>query len=175
MTTQEGTLNYVRTSVNGTNEKQCHLRKTTSNDHDDASTGIDILALLDKYTKQSMESKKPKNKIIRKGTKYTTAYGYFFREHHKKFHEINPNASFSEISTQIASAWRKLHALDKQVYKNKVKKTTFSSRYGLFFRMNFKKVKATYCNATFGQISSTIARKWNSLSINEQMSYQKIK
>ena len=100
----------------------------------------------------------------RKMKKYTTGYGFFFREHHNYLRRKSPDISFSALSKIISSKWRKLNEFEKQVYREKVHKTAFSSDYGLFFRDNFHSIKGFNSNATFGQISTTIAQKWNSLT-----------
>ena len=108
-----------------------------------------------------------------KGKKYTTGYGFFFREHHQQLLARNPYATFSDLSKVIASKWRRLSRDQKQVYRNKVKKKPFSTSYGKFFRDNFKKVKESNPEATFGQISSLMSKKWDSLTWYERKSYER--
>ena len=108
-----------------------------------------------------------------KGKKYTTGYGFFFREHHQQLLARNPYATFSELSKVIASKWRRLNRDQKQVYRNKVKKKPFSTSYGKFFRDNFKEVKESNPEATFGQISSLMSKKWDSLTWYERKSYER--
>ena len=100
-------------------------------------------------------------------------YGFFFREHHQQLLARNPYATFSELSKVIASKWRRLNRDQKQVYRNKVKKKPFSTSYGKFFRDNFKEVKESNPEATFGQISSLMSKKWDSLTWYERKSYER--
>ena len=108
----------------------------------------------------------------RKMKKYTTGYGFFFREHHGNLQGNNQDITFSEMSKIISSKWRKLNEFQKQVYRDKVHKTAFSSDYGLFFSDNFHSIKTFDANATFGQISTTIAQKWSSLTLRERKAYK---
>ena len=108
----------------------------------------------------------------RKGRKYTTAYGYFFRKQRNQVLAENPDATFSDLSKAISAKWRMLNRMEKQVYRDKVQKTPFSTSYGLFFHDTFKEVKTSNDSATFGQISHIISRKWYDLSSPEKKAYQ---
>ena len=108
-----------------------------------------------------------------KGKKYTTGYGFFFREHHHQLLSRDPYATFSELSKVIASRWRRLSRDQKQVYRDRVKKKPFSTSYGKFFRINFKQVKETNPEATFGQISSLMSKKWDALTWHERKLYER--
>ena len=108
-----------------------------------------------------------------KGKKYTTGYGFFFREHHHQLLSRDPYATFSELSKIIASRWRRLSRDQKQVYRDRVKKKPFSTSYGKFFRINFKEVKETNPEATFGQISSLMSKKWDALTWHERKLYER--
>ena len=103
--------------------------------------------------------------------KYTTGYGFFFREHHHQLLAHNPYATFSDLSKDIASKWRKLNRNQKQVYRDKVNKKPFSTSYGKFFRDNFQQIKKSNPEATFGQISSMMSKKWDSMTWYQRKSY----
>ena len=109
--------------------------------------------------------------VSNKNKKYTTGYGYFFRDQHHHVMAQTPNATFTDLSKAIASKWRRLNWNQKQVYRNKVEKKPFSSRYGKFFHQNFKLVKKSNPEASFGQISSLISKKWDALTWYQRKSY----
>ena len=108
-----------------------------------------------------------------KGKKYTTGYGFFFREHHHQLLSRDPYATFSDLSKVISSRWRRLSRDQKQVYRDRVKKKPFSTSYGKFFRNNFKQVKESNPEATFGKISSLMSKKWDALTWHERKQYER--
>ena len=59
------------------------------------------------------------------------------------------------------------------MYRDRVKKKPFSTSYGKFFRTNFKQVKETNPEATFGQISSLMSKKWDALTWHERKLYER--